>query len=206
MIEGGDPIPKDETYFFLLEQSTASTSSISQGNGLIETQFQVSPSTTALTCMYVDSRSGSGNTQVPSTLLNVYAANGITPESSKLTRHYISYGNQTYPKNQSTSAFSADVDYLGDIYTSNLMQNGQYFDVMSTPETQAEWIARGLYIHHETPSSPEGGRSSTVTVSQEFDATAHAAFRQVMLVSHHTDVCRVVVKDHKCSMVEVGGR
>lgn len=209
-VEG--PRADDITYLLDLEQTRCQAEKIDNTN-FGQKNFDVSPSTYALTVAYQDLRAGE-NTAISASKFKSYnnAAGGLIPtdvsEELKLNRLFINYAGQNLPAPDADPSFipqtGADlgqgVDYTTQRYAESQIYSGAYFDTGGA-ETIQQYHERGSYYYFSWPRDGTD-RSTRVNVHQQFNA-ADVANMRLLCFDHSKQVARVKVQDGRVVDVQV---
>lgn len=199
-VEG--PREDNLTYFLDLD----CTSCQSEGN--LQTQFRqenfdVSPSTYALTVAFQDIRAGT-DTRFSSTKFKSYinGPSGETGEELKMNRMYVSYAGQNLPSPDADPNFQVGtaVDFTTQRYMESQLYSGNYFDAGGA-ESLTDWKNRGAYYYFNF-ARDGNDRSTRVQVNQQFDG-ANVANTRVLLFSHYKQVCAVRIAEGRVVDVSV---
>jgi hypothetical protein len=187
-VEG--PRVDDITYLLDLEQTRCQSESIDT-TSFQQKNFDVSPSTYALTVAYQDLRAGT-NAQVSSTKFKSYNAALTVSQELKLNRFFINYAGQNLPAPDADPEFSAVKDYTTQRYVESQIYSGAYFDTGGGEELD-EYHERGSYYYFSWPRDGTD-RSTRVNVHQQFNA-ADVVNMRVLLFDHAKQVARVRIQD-----------
>jgi len=201
-IEG--PRADDVTYLLDLTQITCNSDQFSANQSSFQQKnFDVSPSTTALTVAYQDSRSGNDTRNSPSIFKVSNSARTSDNEEQKLSRFYIQYAGQQLPQPDADPEFKSGTDRTTQRYLETQINSGGYYDTGGA-ESLYEWQKRGS-IHHFTWPKDGTDRSTRVTVHNEFstDGGADTTNMRLLLFSHSKMVARVQVEQGNVISVEV---
>lgn len=188
------------TYLLDLEQTRCQAEKI-DSSSFQQKNFDVSPSTYALTCAYQDLRAGE-NTAVSSSKFKSYDAAAIPTLSQelKLNRFFINYAGQNLPAPDADPEFSAGRDYTTQRYIESQLYSGAYHDTGGA-ETIEEYHERGAYYYFKWPRDGTD-RSTRVTVNQQFN-NADVANLRLLLFDHSKQVARVRVEDGRVVDVQM---
>lgn len=196
-VEG--PRRDDITYMLDLCQSRCQSDNINQAS-FGQKNFDVSPTTKALTVAYQDIRAGT-NTLVSSSKFKSYDAGLTADQELKLNRFYVNYAGQNVPSPDADPTFVPPKDYTTQRYIESQIHNGSYFDTGGS-ETLEEFHDRGSYYHFNVPKDGTD-RSTRVTVHQQFEGTTDTDNMRILLFDHASQVARVTIRDGNVEMVEL---
>jgi len=180
----------DVTFLLDLESTTCHSEKVDSTN-LQQKNFDVSPSTYALSVAYQDLRAGS-DTRISASKFKSYNAGADSEEEHKLNRFFLSYAGQNLPQPDANPQHTTTNNYVTQRYIDTQIHNGAMFDTGGA-ETQEEWEDRGSYNHYVIPKDGTD-RSTRVVVNSQFDS-ADVANMRMLLFSHHRQVARVQVQD-----------
>lgn len=197
-VEG--PRADDITYLLDLEQTRCQSEKISTTD-FQQVNFDVSPSTYALTVAYQDLRAGE-NTAISASKFKSYEAVNVptVAQEQKLDRFFINYAGQNLPAPDADPDFVAGKDYTIQRYVETQIYSGAYFDTGGA-ETIEEWHDRGSYYYFSWPRDGTD-RSTRVNVHQKFNAGDVTNMR-CLLFDHSKQVARVRVQDGHVVDVQV---
>lgn len=182
------------TYLLDLKKTRCQVDKI-DSTSFSQKNFDVSPSTYALTVAYQDLRAGE-HTSISTSKFKSYdnGANPTNPQELKLNRFYINYASQNLPAPDADPSFVAGKDYTIQRYSETQLYSGAWYDNGGT-ETIEEWHERGPYYHFKW--ARDGTDNSTrTTIHQQFD-NADYANMQVLLFDHSRDVYRIQIQDSR---------
>ena len=198
-VEG--PRADDITYLLDLEQTRCQSEKI-DNTSFSQKNFDVSPSTYALTLAYQDLRAGE-NTALSVSKFKSYNNPDIptTSEELKLNRMFINYAGQNLPAPDADPTFVASNDYTIQRYAESQIYSGAYFDTGGA-ESIEEYHDRGAYYYFSWPRDGTD-RSTRVNVHQGFSATADVANMRCLLFDHSKQVARIRVQDGRVVDVQL---
>ena len=208
-VEG--PRCDDLTYLLDLEQTRCQSDKI-DNNSFGQKNFDVSPSSYALTVAYQDLRAGT-NTQVSASKFKSYSAALDGEADTKLNRFYLSYAGQNLPSPDADPSFGLSSlaingsDYTVQRYVESQIYSKAFYDV-GGPESVKEYRNRGAYYHFAIPRDGTD-RSTRVNVHQGFDplnpasAADTTANMRILLFDHSKQVARVRVQDGRVVDVQL---
>jgi hypothetical protein len=195
------PRVDDITYLLDLQQ-TRCQADVINNSSFGQKNFDVSPSTRALTLAYQDSRIGE-NTALSAAKFKSYE-NIATPSLSqelKLSRMYLNYAGQNFPAPDADPEFVAGLDYTTQRYSATQLYSGAYYDTGGC-ETIQEFHERGPYYHFSVPRDSTDN-STRVTCHQGFQAGTDVTNMRVLLFDHSSQVCRVSIQGGRVTNVDL---
>ena len=202
-VEG--PRADDITYLLDLEQTRCQAEKIDNAN-LQQKNFDVSPSTYALTCAFQDLRAGE-HTAVSASKFKSYdnLLNPSIQQELKLIRFFVNFAGQTLPAPDADPSFVAGEDYSIQRYTDSQIYSGAFYDTGGA-ETIEEYHDRGAYYYQSWPRDGTD-RSTRVTVSQGFIASggnaADVVNMRLLLFDHSKQIARIRVQDGRVVDVQL---
>lgn len=183
------------TYYLDLQQTSCTTRQVGTSNSLKQEQFDVSPSTYALTVAFGDTRVGT-DTRVSASKFRAYDDNLVSQEG-KLTRFMLQYAGQSLPNPDADTDYRTGVDLFTQRYNDSILYSGGYFETGGA-ETIEEWRERGQYLYFAVPRDGTD-RSTRVTVNFAMgNATTPATDLKntnLLLFAHSKQVAMVKVQD-----------
>lgn len=197
-VEG--PRADNITYLLDLEQTRCQADSIDNVS-FQPKNFDVSPSSYALSVAYQDVRSGTDTRVSPSVLRSYDAATSSVSQELSLNRFFINYAGQSLPTPDADPSFIAGRDYTTQRYTETQIYNGAYFDSGGAEDIK-EFQDRGAYYYFSWPR--DGTDASTrVNVHQSFESGTDVANLRLLLFDHSKQVARVSVQDGRVVAVDL---
>jgi hypothetical protein len=190
------PRADDITYLIDLEETRCQVDTVSAAStSLQQRNFDVSPSTYALTLAFQDESAGQ---------LTQYSASKFKSRNNtdlNLTRMYLNYAGQNKPQPDADPAYVVGdaKDYTTQRYIESLLHSGSYFDAGGS-ETIQEWQARGPYYYFSWPRDGTD-RSTRVNVNFQFGVASPST--RVLLFDHYKAVARIQVSDGRVVDVQV---
>jgi hypothetical protein len=181
----------DITYLLDLDETSCQSDNI-RNPGLTQRNFDVSPSTYALTACYQDLRVGT-DTRFSTTKFKSYDVNGNNATELNLNRFYLQYAGQSLPSPDADPQFDVNIDRTTQRYADSMLYSGAIFDSGGC-ETIEEFHRRGSYYHFAIPRDGSD-RSTQVVVNQQFEGNTNIDNMRVLLFSHYKKVARVSVSD-----------
>lgn len=186
------PRADDITYLLDLEQTRCQAEKIDSAS-FGQKNFDVSPSTFALTVAYADLRAGE-NTALSVSKFKSYDAAAIPTLQQELllNRLYINYAGQNMPAPDADPSFVGGTDYTIQRYAETQINSGAYFD-SGGGESIDEFHERGSYYYFRWPRDGTD-RSTRVIVNQGFNG-ADVANMRVLLFDHSKQVARIRIQN-----------
>ena len=194
------PRADDMTYLLDLEQTRCQAEKIDT-DSFQQKNFDVSPSTFALTAAYQDLRAGE-NTALSASKFKSYdvAAQPTLSQELKLNRFFINFAGQNLPAPDANPEFQAGRDYTTQRYIESQIYSGAYYDTGGA-ETIEEYHDRGAYYYFSWPRDGTD-RSTRVNVHQQFDG-ADIANMRLLLFDHSKQVGRIRIQDGRVVDVQL---
>lgn len=199
-VEG--PRYDDGTYLLDLEQTNCQSEKI-ETTSFAQRNFDVSPSTYALSVAYQDIRAGN-DTRASTSIFKAYNTAFTSTEELKLNRFFINYAGQNLPSPDADPDFTATKDYTVNRYMDSQLYSGAYYD-SGGAETIQQWHERGAYYYFSWPRDGTD-RSTRVIVNQQFTGdggSADVANMRLLLFSHSKQVARVRVSEGRVIDVQL---
>lgn len=193
------PREDDITYLLDLTQTRCQTDKI-DNTSFQQKNFDVSPSTYALSVAYQDLRAGT-NSVVSSSKFKSYNTAINSEEELKLERFFINYAGQNLPAPDADPEFVAGKDWTTQRYTETHLYSGAYFDTGGAEDIK-EWQKRGPYYYFKWPRDGTD-RSTRVAIHQKFQNGTDVANARVLLFDHSKQVARVRVQGGRVVDVQV---
>jgi len=176
---------EDETYYMDLEESRAQILKLAASGSLSQSQFSISPTTTAITVGFQSTSAGTDTKFSPSRLRTV------DKKELNLNRFFFKYASQTVPSPDASPEFvPGSIDYTGKLYMDAMLNSGKAFD-QSGQETIQEWQQRGMMLHYKIPRDAQD-RSTALTVSCSFSSAIDET--NLVVIDHSRVVIRVVME------------
>lgn len=195
----------DITYLLDLEQTRCQSDKI-DNNSFGQKNWDVSPSTYALTVAYQDLRAGT-NTQCSASKFKSYDVGVGLEQETKLNRFFINYAGQNLPAPDADPSFvpsvggSYGIDYTTQRYIESQIYSGAYYDSGGAESIQ-EYKSRGSYYYFSIPRDGTD-RSTRVNVNQGFDAGTDVVNMRVLLFDHSKQNCSIRVQDGRVIDVQL---
>lgn len=185
----------DITYLLDLEQTRAQSEKVDT-TSFQQKNFDVSPSTYALSVAYQDLRCGT-NTALSASKFKSYdnGAGGLIPSSSeelKMNRFFLNFASQNLPAPDADPNFVAGTDYTTQRYAETQIYSGAYYDTGGAEDIKT-YHDRGAYYYFSIPRDGTD-RSTRVNVHQQFAAGTDVTNMRVLLFDHSKQVARVRVQ------------
>jgi hypothetical protein len=197
----------DITYLLDLEQTRCQSDKI-DGPSFAQKNWDVSPSTYALTVAYQDLRAGT-DTQASVSKFRSYEAgvNFVDPQETNLTRFFINYAGQNIPSPDADPEFTVaggvngGTDYTTQRYIESQIYNGAYYD-SGGAESIVEYRRRGAYYYFSIPRDGTD-RSTRVNVNQQFVVGTDTTNMRVLLFDHSRQNASIRVQDGRVIDVQL---
>ena len=197
-VEG--PRADDITYFLNLEQTRCQSEKVDT-TSFQQRNYDVSPSTYALSVAFQDLRAGENTAISPSKFRSYEAGLAPTvPQELKLNRFFINYAGQNLPTPDADPRFEAGTDYTVQRYAETQIYSGAYFDTGGAEEIE-EWHGRGAFYYFAWPRDSTD-RSTRVTIHSQF-AGADVTNMRCLLFDHSKQVARIRVQEGRVTDVQL---
>jgi hypothetical protein len=158
-------------------------------------QFDVPPSTYALTIAYQDEKASSDNTTFSASRFKV--DNNL---QNSLTRFYIQYAGLQLPQPDADPRHGGEVVQLQQRYAETMLNSGMWFDPISG-ESFKEWLDLGMLLHFAFPKDGTD-HSTRCVVDQQFSDAGITAGR-ILLFAHYREVGIVKIENSRVVDVSV---
>lgn len=195
------PRVDDLTYMLDIEDINCQVENIT-GNGFQQKNFDVEPSSTALTIAWQAQNAGLNTLQsqskfkFPSDSANYPSDNG----STALTRFFVRYGLDQKPSPDFDPIYASPTSYLTELYAESQLYSGQKFNEGS-PESQQDWLDRGPYLYFAWPRDATD-ESTRVNINYQFNAAVTVEnVARTLLFNHYKNVAMITVKDGRVTDV-----
>ncbi len=197
-VEG--PRSDDITYLLDLEQTRCQSDKIDNVS-FQQKNWDVSPSTYALSVAYQDLRAGS-NSLCSVSKFKSYNSAITTDSETKLNRFFINYAGSNLPSPDADPDFTPTRDYTVQRYVESQMYSGAYYN-SGSPESIQEFHNRGSYYYFSWPRDGTD-RSTRVSVHQQFSGLPDDVVNmRVLLFDHSKQVARVRIQDGRVVDVQL---
>lgn len=176
-----------------LHETSCQSEIVGTSNAYIQRNFDVSPSTQALTVCYQDNRCGS-DTRFSASRFKSYNNAGDVSQELKLDRFMIAYAGQNLPAPDANLAFTTGTDFTVQRYLESQLYSGKYFDTGGGEEIGI-FHERGQYLYFAIPRDGSD-RSTRVSVYAGFGGATGAdlANTRLLLFAHSRKVCRLQIE------------
>lgn len=186
------------TYYLSLDEVNVQPTAIDNSAAYQKKQFDVSPSTYALTVAFQNQGIIQDTRKSASKFKFLDTANTSELFLSEL---YVQAFGMTLPSPYLDTTYNATTDLLTRMYMDNIISNGSFYD-NAGGESKDDWIARGLYYYLPTPKDG-ASESSRVYVNYKFGTAPLAGAANVLLFSHYKKMIAVsVVSGQTTSVLE----
>jgi hypothetical protein len=193
-VEG--PRADNVTYYMSLDEVNVQPTPLNATASLQKFQFDVSPSTYALSVAFQNQGIIQDTTKSASKL----RFSGNTTEQG-LDELYVQAFGTVLPSPPLDVKYNATTDNLTRMYMDNVIANGSLFD-SGGGESKADWLERGLYYYIPTPKDASS-ESTRVYVNCKFPTAPLAGEANVLLYSHYKKMIAVsVVNGQTTSVLE----
>ena len=162
--------------------------------------FDISPSTTAVTIAYADLRAGN-DSQISQSKFRSYNAAVTVPQELNLTRFFFQYGGVQYPSPDVDAVFNTGTDYFTQRYLETQLATGSFMDTGGT-EDYATWKERGMYMTYLTPRDGSD-RSTRILVNSQFATGTDITNMRILCFDHFRSVARIRIQDGQVVQVDV---
>lgn len=183
------------TYLLDIEDINCQVENVT-GGGFQQKNFDVEPSTTALTVAWqqqsagLDTRFSASKFKFASDLATLPADSG----ELGLSRFFIRYGLDQKPSPDFDPVYVSPSSYITELYSETQLYSGQKFESGSCESIQ-DWIDRGAYLYF---AWPRDGTDESTRVNVNYDFTNGLTVSNVarlLLFNHYKNVAMVTVKD-----------
>jgi hypothetical protein len=187
------PRADDITYLLDLEETRCQTDTVQNLGAFQQRNFDVSPSTFALTCAFQDARAGN-LTQYSASKFQLNSPGGVGGDELKLNRLFLNYAGQNKPSPDADPRYKVGnaSDYTIQRYAETQIYSGAYYDTGGA-ETIQEYHGAGSYYYFSW-SRDGTDRSTRVNVHFGFEGGAIDNAR-VLLFDHSKKIARIRVQD-----------
>jgi hypothetical protein len=182
------------TYLLDLNETRCQVDNVVQG-AFQQKNFDVSPSTYALTACFQDERAGNDTRYSASK----FKSGGVASNELLLNRLFINYAGQSKPNPDASPIFDALVDRTTQRYVESQINSGAYFDCGGA-ETIQEFHERGSYYYM---SWPRDGTDRSTRVNVHFGFSAAPGNTRVLLFDHYKKVASITIADGNVTDVRV---
>jgi hypothetical protein len=195
------PRADDITYLLDLEQTRCQMDTIQSLGAFQQRNFDVSPSTYALTAAFQDSRAGN-LTQYSASKFQMNSPGGVGGDELKLNRMFINYSGVSKPNPDADPKYQIGnaSDYTTQRYAESQIASGAYYDTGGA-ETIQEYHEAGSYYHFAWPRDGTD-RSTRVNVHFGFEG-GNIDNARILLFDHSKSVARVSVQGGRVVAVHV---
>lgn len=188
------------TYYMSLEQTRCQTEQVDPGGGLQQKNFDVSPSTYALTLAFQDTSASSDNTLFSGSKFKIRKKGNFVDGATSLQRLYIQYAGQNKPQPDADPSFICPdplqvgdcINYLKQRYADSILYSGAYFDCGGS-EDFYDWLNRGMYFYF---SWPKDGLNESTRVNVNYQLSQNMGNNaSVLLFDHHKKMIIITVRE-----------
>lgn len=190
------PRVDDLTYMIDIEDINCQVENVT-GSGFQQKNFDVEPSTTALTVAWQAQNSGlntlssQSKFKFPSTGVNA----ALYPSGElALKRFFLRYGLDQKPSPDFDPLYASPDSFITELYAETQLYSGQKFNEGS-PESQQDWIDRGAYLYFAWPRDATD-ESTRVNINYQFDTDITVVdTARTLLFNHYKNVAMITVKN-----------
>lgn len=197
---------EDITYLLDLENLSIQSDKIDNAS-LQQKQFDVSPTTFALTSFFQDSRVSS-DTRLSASKFHTYPVDiPLDPspkdgyEELKLTRFYCQYSGLSLPQPDADPLYDTTTDRTVQRYLETQVNSDGAFDTGGC-ESIEDFHDNGQLLHQRWQKDGSD-RSTRVVLNTQFDSGVSTANMNVLLASHYRSVARISIEDSRVVSVQV---
>lgn len=188
------------TYMLDLEQTRCQSQKI-DGEGFAQKNFDVSPSTYALTVAYQDLRAGN-DTRISASKFKSYNATApFVEQELALTRMFVNFSGSNKPQPDADPTFVAGTDNTTQRWADTQMYSGGMHDTGGTEDIRT-FHERGSYYYWLWPRDGTD-RSTRVNVHSGFATSTDVANMRVLLFDHSRQVARIRIQDGRVTDVQL---
>jgi hypothetical protein len=181
------------TYLLDLESTNCQSDTLTGTSGFSQKNYDVIPSTYALTVAYQDQRVNS-DTRFSSSKFKSYDATNKEEELG-LKRFYVNYAGQSKPSPDADPEFvvsnTGNIDNTTQRYLETQLNSGNYFSEGGA-ETIEDYHDRGSYYHLLFPKDATDN-STRVNINQQF--ASNPTNMRALLFSHYRQTARIVIAE-----------
>lgn len=195
----GPRVSENITYFLSLEQTRCQVSQIDSGADQFQLrQFEVSPSTYALTIAFQDSEATATNTLFSPSKLKIRSVPGYTDAAFSLTRVFVNYSNEIKPSPDGQPDYATPKDFLKQRYADSIIYSGGYFSAGAT-ESFTQWLDRGIYMHWAWPKDGDA-RNTRAEVSFQLKADTLGKGR-ILMYDHYRKMLIISIRNGRIDRI-----
>lgn len=188
-VDGATP-PSDFTYYLDLQEVDCTPQSIKNKDEQLE--FNVKPSTYALSVAMQSSNAGSDQQRSPSQFTN------SGDEHLGLTQLRIQYASQTQPSPDANPNYDDGIDLMSRMYSDTMLNSNMYFSLGGV-EDKESWLKQGPVFHY-TFLKPQGDTSKHVSVSFTYKAVTTA---NLLLFSWFSNIAQITYSQGRITNTQV---
>ena len=196
--------PRADNMSFLLDlnQTTCQQENL-KVTSFTQKNFDISPSTYALSLAYQDGRCNT-DPRVPASMFKCYDATFNPGKELSLNRFYINFAAQSRPNPDADPSFNTRVDRTVQRYIESQIENGSYFDSGGC-ETLSDFHKRGSYYYFRWARDGTD-RSTRASVYSGFEPTTMGTGvdnANVLLFCHSKQIAKITIQDGMVTGVDV---
>lgn len=193
------PRVDDLTYMLDIEDINCQVENIT-GNGFQQKNFDVEPSTTALTIAWQAQNAGLNTLSSQSKFKFPSNIAALPSGELGLERFFVRYGLDQKPNPDLDPNYSSPTAFATQLYGESQLYSGQKFNEGS-PESEQDWIDRGLYLYYAWPRDATD-ESTRVNINYQFNnALTVNNVARTLLFNHYKNVAMITIKSGRVTDV-----
>ncbi len=187
------PSVDNVSYFLSLEETRCQATDVGAGAGAKQKNFDVSPSTYALTAAFqAQNLQDTRNSQSKFKFI-APAGSGVPSGELMLDKFYLQYDGSQKPQPDSDPNYVSPDGFINSRYVETLLYSNAYFD-QGGGESLNDYIDRGLYMYFAYPK--DGSSESTrVNVNFSFKTNPTPNSANLLLFDHHKKMVLINVQN-----------
>jgi len=176
----------DAMYLLDMEESRCQVQDLGNVAGVQQRQWDISPSTHALTIAFQDAQVGTNTLYSPSR----FVVGGVAQNELQLNRMYISYAGEQKPSPDADPNYTPTVDNTGQRYVETFM-NCNLYNADDPCESIVEWHNRGSFYYFDW-AKDESDRSTRVIANASF--AAGFANNRMLIFDHYHKTVKITIQ------------
>ncbi len=187
------PRVDDLTYMIDIEDINCQVENVT-GGGFQQKNFDVEPSTTALTIAWQQQSAGLNTLHSQSKFKFLSSNPEFDSGELALKRFFVRYGLDQKPSPDYDPDYEGNKSYITELYAETQLYSGQKFND-GAPESQQDWIDRGPYLYFAWPRDATD-EATRVNINYQFDDSVTVTnVARTLLFNHYKNVAMITVKD-----------